>query len=246
MTKATLLFSVALFTLAACGTGDGVKAKGTGAEPADAPAEISPVDRKPFEITEVANFNNPWAMVFLPDSPFALITEKGGRLMLWENEGEVIEVSGVPKVAEGGQGGFGDVILSPDFAETGKIYLSWVEAGDDGTFGAVVGHATLDRTGAPRLSGLTKIWTQDPKVMGRGHFSHRMAFSPDGKYLYITSGERQKMQPAQALGQPFGQGFAAISRWLHPRRQSVRRSKGSGAGDLFAGPPQFVGIGVRP
>jgi glucose/arabinose dehydrogenase len=42
------------------------------------------------------------------------------------------------------------------------------------------------------------IWRQQPKVTGDGHFSHRIAFGPDG-YLYLTSGERQKMQPAQDM-----------------------------------------------
>ncbi len=204
MTKVTFILSTAFLALAACGTGDAVKAKGADSSTADAPAEISPVDKEPFEITEIATFDNPWAMVFLPDSPYALITEKGGRLMLWENGGEVIAVAGVPEVAEGGQGGLGDVILSPDFAETGIIYLSWVEAGADGTFGAVVGRAKLDRDGAPKLTGLTPIWEQEPKVTGRGHFSHRMAFSPDGKFLFITSGDRQKMEPAQAMDGQLG------------------------------------------
>lgn len=203
MTKATLLISATFLSLAACGAGDRVKAKGQG-DSAETPASISPVDQKPFAVTELATFNRPWAMVFLPNSPYALITEKGGRLMLWENEGEVVEVQGAPKVAEGGQGGFGDVILSPDFETSSMIYLSWVEEGADGTYGAVVGRAKLVRDGGPSITGLTKIWEQTPKVSGRGHFSHRMAFSPDGKYLFISSGDRQKMEPAQAMDGQLG------------------------------------------
>ena len=34
------------------------------------------------------------------------------------------------------------------------------------------------------LEDLKVIWTQTPKVTGRGHYSHRMVFSPDGKYLF--------------------------------------------------------------
>jgi glucose/arabinose dehydrogenase len=37
-----------------------------------------------------------------------------------------------------------------------------------------------------------------PKVSGRGHFGHRLAFSPDG-HLFVSSGERQKFDPAQDM-----------------------------------------------
>ena len=47
------------------------------------------------------------------------------------------------------------------------------------------------------------IWRQTPKVSGSGHYSHRMAFSPDGK-LFITSGDRQKKEPAQDWSQNLG------------------------------------------
>jgi glucose/arabinose dehydrogenase len=47
------------------------------------------------------------------------------------------------------------------------------------------------------------IWRQQPKVTGRGHFGHRMVFSPDG-HLFITSGERQKFDPAQDMDQNLG------------------------------------------
>ena len=160
----------------------------------------------PFTVDVIADFDEPWAMTFLPDSPYALITEKGGKLMLWESEGEVVEVSGVPKVDYGGQGGLGDVILAPDFAETGTIYLSWAEAGDNDTRGAVVGMATLNRgaEGGPALQGVKVIWRQYPKVSGRGHYGHRLAFSPDGKYLFIASGERQQFDPAQDMNSNLG------------------------------------------
>ncbi|HKR92321.1 PQQ-dependent sugar dehydrogenase, partial [Novosphingobium sp.] len=46
---------------------------------------------------------------------------------------------------------------------------------------------------------LKVIWRQVPKVTGRGHYSHRLAFSPDGRYLFVSSGERQKFTPAQDL-----------------------------------------------
>ena len=123
-----------------------------------------------------------------------LVTEKKGRLLLWQQGKPVTEVTGVPQVAYGGQGGLGDVIVYPS---GGVVYLSWAEAGPDDTRGAVVARAELRRGDRPALASLEVIWRQTPKMTGRGHYSHRLALSPDGRYLFIASGERQKMQPAQ-------------------------------------------------
>jgi glucose/arabinose dehydrogenase len=167
----------------------------------NAPASVQG-DSRPFTVEVVADFNEPWAMTFLPDGT-ALITEKRGVLKHWTSGGEVVDVAGVPQVAYGGQGGFGDVVLHPDFPNNNLVYLSWVEA-EGGNFGAVVGRARLVREGgAPRLDGLQVIWRQTPKQDGQGHYSHRVAFGPDGK-LYITSGERQEFDPAQEMNGNLG------------------------------------------
>lgn len=156
----------------------------------------------PFAVAEAGTFNEPWAMAFLPDGR-ALITEKSGKLKLWREGQGVTNVSGVPAVAYAGQGGLGDVMPHPGFAKNGFVYLSWVEAEGD-VKGAVVGRAKLveDNAGA-RLDDVQVIWRQSPKVTGNGHFGHRIAFGPDGK-LYISSGERQKFDPAQNLSTNLG------------------------------------------
>lgn len=172
--------------------------------PSTGNAEVS-TDPKPFEVAAVATFNEPWAMTFVPGTPYALITEKSGNLKLWQADGPVLDVPGVPAVDYGGQGGFGDIIVAPDFADSSFVYLSWVEAGANDTRGAVVGRAKLEyQGGQPKLTGLQKIWEQNPKVTGRGHYGHRLAFSPDGKYLFIASGERQKFDPAQDMNANLG------------------------------------------
>lgn len=150
-----------------------------------------------FAIAELGTFEAPWALARLPDGHL-LITEKAGKLKLRRADGVVVEVPLPFTVDFGGQGGLGDVIASPDFARTGRIYLSWAEAGEGDTRGAAVGSGrlVLDQ-GGPRLEDFAVIWRQNPKVTGKGHYSHRLVVSPDAKHLYIASGERQKMQPAQ-------------------------------------------------
>lgn len=168
--------------------------------------------RRPFVATPVATFEEPWAMTFIAGGPWALVTERKGKLILIDTQnGSKHEVSGAPPVDYGGQGGFGDVVAAPDPDPTDKIhpiYLSWAEAGTGDTRGAVVARANLtinsmaERIGA--LSDLRIIWRQTPKVTGRGHFSHRIAIAPDGRHIFISSGERQKFDPAQDMAGNLG------------------------------------------
>jgi aldose sugar dehydrogenase len=172
-----------------------------GEQQADAKPRTSDL---PFTVTEMELFAEPWAMTFLPGSgvpvtPMALITEKRGRLVLWNSTTKkAVAVKGVPQPAYRDQGGLGDVVAHPGFAGNGLIYLSWAEAGKGGVRGAVVARAKLDLSNAasPSLQNLEIIWRQSPKVDTFGHFGHRIAFDPDGM-LYVSSGERQKQAPAQ-------------------------------------------------
>jgi aldose sugar dehydrogenase len=158
-----------------------------------------------FAVTAIATFDEPWAIALLPGTPYALITEKAGKLKLWQADGPVADVIGLPPVAYGGQGGLGDVVVAPDFATSGMVYLSWAEAGPNDTRGAVVARARFENYhGQPALLGLQIIWRQDPKTTGKGHYAHRLAFSPDGKHLFVASGERQKMLPAQDMAGNLG------------------------------------------
>ncbi|HEY7672597.1 MAG TPA: PQQ-dependent sugar dehydrogenase [Gammaproteobacteria bacterium] len=159
-------------------------------------ASCATAQNLPFTVTEVADFEMPWALEFLPDGRL-LVTEQRGALKLYES-GTVEDLSGVPEVAFGGQGGLGDVVLHPDFATNNLVYLSYAEAGERGTRGAAVARAKLVlESGGGALTDLDVIWRQVPKVDGAGHYGQRIAFG--GGYLWISSGERQKFDPAQDM-----------------------------------------------
>lgn len=161
-------------------------------------------DDVPFVKTEVATFNEPWAMTFLPDGRL-LVTEKRGRLMIVTQGGEKSRpVDDVPDVAYRGQGGLGDVILHPDYANNGLIYLSYAESGVGKVRGAAVARGRLDIGDRDSFFADGEvIWRQNPKVTDDGHYGHRMAFDSGG-YLFITSGDRQKFIPAQQMNGNLG------------------------------------------
>ena len=214
----SLLMTSLLFNTSACSNPSAVNTDADLTEhkqgQADANKSAASTEKPAFTTKSVATFNEPWAMTALPtvnnEPPKLLVTQKTGELFVVNTTtGAKTAVIGVPKVAYGGQGGLGDIILAPDFATSNTVYISYVEAGkntDDNKFGAKVIKATLTGldTDTPSLQAVTPIWEQTPKMKGQGHFSHRLLFSPDGQYLYISSGERQEKTPAQDMSVNLG------------------------------------------
>ena len=120
------------------------------------------------------------------------------------------------------QGGLLDVALDPEFARNRSIYMAFAEGGrtqDDGPErdtadprlgvfqdltdttmkGLAVAQARLDDD---RVRDVRVIWRAE-KTAGRNHFGGRLAFHPDGALL-ITSGDRQRFEPAQDLNSDLG------------------------------------------
>jgi glucose/arabinose dehydrogenase len=167
------------------------------------PFRVTGTDGAVLTATPTDTFEAGWAIATLPDGRM-LVTEKDGVLVLVSAEGRRLgTIDGVPPARDDGQGGLGDVILHPDFARNGLIYLSPVEY-DGGASGAVVYRARLDLTGTGgSLSDLMRIWEQTPKVSGTRHYSQRMAFGP-GDLLYVTSGDRGQGTPSQDRNNTIG------------------------------------------
>lgn len=191
--------SPAALLIASCG-----QAQSGDSAPATASGE-------PFTIEEKGTFDSPWALAVAPGTQVLFVTEKPGSMKFVDlATGRLGTVTGVPEVAVGGQGGFGDVaFLESEASETlGRrtIYLSWAEAAEGNARNAALGKGTLvcEEADACRIDGLEVIWRQSPKVASPGHFSHRIEFSPDGKYLFLGSGERMQGEPAQGLDNNLG------------------------------------------
>ncbi|MHA7884281.1 PQQ-dependent sugar dehydrogenase [Nitratireductor rhodophyticola] len=145
--------------------------------------------------TLARGLSNPWGLDFLPDGS-ALVTERSGQLRLFANGTLSEPIPGVPEVAVVGQGGLLDVAVSPDFAETGVIFLSFSEPGEGGA-GTAIARARLVRNeGAARLEDVTTIFSMSRKSAAGQHFGSRIVLHPDGT-LFFTIGDRGEGDRAQ-------------------------------------------------
>lgn len=171
-------------------------------------SQVNIGDRKaesdlPFTMTAAATFELPWRVAFLPDGRM-LITEKIGPIWLVSSQGEKIApVSNTPPVYWQGQSGMHGVFLSPHYATDQRIYITYAEPGDYGG-GLALARARLNVTPkSARLENFEVLWRQMPKGKG-GQEGAAVAFSPDGEFLFLAVGDRQRMTPAQDPNQPVG------------------------------------------
>ncbi len=164
--------------------------------------EQKPEASLPFNMVQVTTLNLPWRIAFLPDGRM-LITEKTGGLQLVTQQGAKTPVTNVPAVLSRGQGGMLGVYLSPQYVKNQNVYLTYSEPGNGGSSLALARARLKIGKGAASLEGLKVIWRDGERGEG-GQFGAAIAFSPDGKYLFLSSGDRQRMTPAQDPNQPLG------------------------------------------
>ena len=157
----------------------------------------------PFTMTQVATFNLPWRIAFLPDGRM-LITEKVGPLWLVTQQGAKTPVANVPAALWQGQGGMLGVFASPTYATDHNVYLTYSEPGEPGGSSLALARARLSiAESTASLDGLQVIWRDGERGRG-GQFGAAVAFSPNGQYLFLAVGDRQRMTPAQDPDQPLG------------------------------------------
>jgi len=138
-----------------------------------------------YQVLELASgLDFPWSMAFL-DKDKLLITEKTGKLRLWQQGNLSEPIRGLPKdILVKGQGGLHDVVLHPNYAENGWIYLSYA-AGTTEQNALTVVRAKLEGLGLVELQQLFQV---KPFKATPVHYGGRMAFLPDNS-LMLTSGD---------------------------------------------------------
>ncbi len=142
----------------------------------------------------------PWCIAFLPDGSF-LVTELGGTLRRVAADGGIGDpIAGVPAVYRASQGGLFDVLLDPDFAANGILYLSYAEGPPDSNATAVA----RGRLEGDRLADVEVIFRVSPRKDTPVHYGGRMAFAADGTLLLTTGDGFDYREQAQDLGSQLG------------------------------------------
>ena len=146
-------------------------------------------------------------MDFLPGIDAALVTEKPGRMWL---------VDVAQRAEAAGRAACRAVVVSAARAacstSSPSPTLRRRSAGLSDLFRAVARTAAAgsrwrgrswSRGSGAAAGGLQVIW-RDPAGGEGGQFGAIIAFAPDGKSLFLSSGERQRFTPAQDPSQPLG------------------------------------------
>jgi glucose/arabinose dehydrogenase len=147
-----------------------------------------------MRVVEVAGgLANPWSLAFLPNGDL-LVTERAGRLRIVRNGVlDPAPIAGVPEVRITVLGGLLEVLLHPEFAANGILYLSYAKGGESDMSTTAVSRGRFD---GAKLDDVEEIFVAENWSTSPTNFGGRMVFGRDGK-LYLTVGERQEQERAQ-------------------------------------------------
>ncbi|WP_420430544.1 PQQ-dependent sugar dehydrogenase [Hyphobacterium sp.] len=153
------------------------------------------------EVEAVATgLDRPWSIAFLPDGDM-LVTERSGQLrLIADGQLQPVPVTGLPDIPMTRQGGLLDVVLHPDFAANGVVYLTHASGRRNDSRLSV----TRARYDDGALSDVETIFTTNIGNDTGGHYGGRLAFLPDGSFV-VTFGEgfdyrEQAQDPSDHFG----------------------------------------------
>lgn len=166
--------------------------------------------RERFQTEGVATgLKQPSAIIFLPDGRALLVERQKGVDLLDLKSGKLTAVEGGPEALIGADtgvhdanrpatltgedAGYHDIILHPDYARNGWIYLSYSEGPRERSTTVVDRYRLRDA----RLVDRQRIFTADAYSEDRFHYGGRMVFH--NGYLFLTVGDRHHQDRAQEL-----------------------------------------------
>ena len=153
-----------------------------------------------YQVSTLATgLDKPWSITSIGEGAF-LVTEKSGRLVRLDADGNVTTIEGTPPVYFANQGGLLEVLADTDFANNKLIYLSFA-GGDKSANRTTVVKATLS---GDTLSDVETILEVTPDKEGPAHYGGKLALLPDGTLL-VSVGEGYKYrEEAQNLDWELG------------------------------------------
>ncbi|MBM3440967.1 MAG: PQQ-dependent sugar dehydrogenase, partial [Bacteroidetes bacterium] len=141
--------------------------------------EDVPVGEPEIEVqTILTNYEIIWGMDVLPGGDL-LFGEKRGRLYLLQNN-TVTEITDLPAIDAGGQGGLLDVRLHPNYASNGWVYISYTSSTP--SYALMLSRFKIING---KVVQLQDIFTA---AGPGGHNGSRIAFDKNG-FLFLSVGE---------------------------------------------------------
>jgi glucose/arabinose dehydrogenase len=153
-----------------------------------------------FQVEVVASaLTAPVGLSFLPDGRLLVADRPVGRLSAFDPSTRTLTpIEGVPTVHGKVDGGLLDVLVHPDYARNGWIYLVLaIEVAGGNT--TVVDRARLIGS---TLADRQRLFTARPAKPNSNEFGSRLVL--DHGFLYVTLGQRNLPENAQDLGSDLG------------------------------------------
>ena len=165
-----------------------------------AAASLSAEERG-YKLTTLAEgLDFPWSIDFLPDGKVILAELAGSLKILSPSNGELIEIRGMPSVYRAGQGGLFDVLLSPDFAVSNQVFVSYA-AGNEKNNQTTVPRGLLKDN---EITDLKIIYEANTSKYAALHYGGRLAWTSEGALLLVTGDGFDFREKAQDLNTHFG------------------------------------------
>jgi aldose sugar dehydrogenase len=183
--------------------------------------------------------HHPWSMAFLPDGSM-LVTERRGRLYRF-HDGRLEQISGLPSIHAGGQGGLLDLAIHPDFIRNSYIYFTYSVSGRGGA-GTALYRARLEGSS---LKDGKELYRMPGLSSGGVHFGSRPVFAPD-RTLYMTIGDRGERNRAQRLDDAAGKTLRFNDDGTVPEDNPFRNRR-NGLPEIYSyGHRNAQGMAVHP
>jgi len=198
------VWSVLLFAVALVGCtsgGDRVTFPTTSAPPpggtspsatattGSSPSATAPATSAPVTETIATGLPVPWGLAFLPDGTALVTLRDQAEVMHVVPGAKPVSVGRVPGVVPEGEAGLLGIAVSPAFASDRTVFV-YLTSRDDNRVMRMTFDGSALKQGAVIVKGIAKA---------ANHDGGRLAFGPDG-YLYISTGDAAKRDPAQDKG----------------------------------------------